>query len=430
MSTAQQMYDWLRDLFPICRSITGEGVRETLRYIKGELPHLDIHEVATGTKVFDWTVPDEWNISDAHILTPQGDKIADFRENNLHVMGYSEPVDKPVSLDELQDHLYSLPDQPDAIPYVTSYYKRRWGFSIAENDRRRLKPGQYRVRIDSTLKPGHLTYGDLIIPGKTEKEIFLSTYICHPSMANNELSGPVVVTALAKWISSCPRRYTYRIVFIPERIGSLVYLHLNMPVMKQNIIAGFNVTCVGDDRTYSFLPSRSGKTLADKVALNVLNHKHPEFVRYSYLDRGSDENQYCAPGCDLPVVSMMRTKYGRYPEYHTSLDNLSLVSPDGLYGAYDIYRDCIRVLEANAIYNMNVVMEPELGKRGLYPTVSKKDGYPDYIKHIRNFIAYADGTNDLINISNIIGAPVDVLLRIVDDLMAEGLLETLNHNRN
>ncbi|MDY6952601.1 MAG: DUF4910 domain-containing protein, partial [Thermodesulfobacteriota bacterium] len=307
---------------------------------------------------------------------------------------------------------------------------RRWGFSITEHDRRRLSPGHYRVRIDSTLEPGHLTYGDLIIPGKTKREILLSTYICHPSMANNELSGPAVVTALAKWLALRPRRYTYRIVFTPERIGSLVYLHLNMPAMQQNVIAGFNVTCVGDDRAYSFLPSRYGNTLADKVALNVLTHKHSHFVKYSYLDRGSDENQYCAPGCDLPVVSLMRTKYGDYREYHTSLDNLSLVSPAGLNGSYEVYRDCIRVLERNATYRMKIMMEPQLGKRGLYPTVSKKDGYPDHIRHMRNFIAYADGTNDLIDISNIIEAPVDTLLPIVDALMAEGLLEALNHDQN
>ncbi|NGQ95651.1 DUF4910 domain-containing protein [Brevibacillus sp. SYP-B805] len=421
-SEADEMYDLIKRLFPICRSITGDGVRETLRIIQEVIP-LDIHEVPTGTKVFDWEVPKEWNIKDAYILDEEGNKIVDFKENNLHVVGYSVPVNRHMTLSELQNHLYSLKDQPDAIPYVTSYYKERWGFCLTHRQREQLKEGMYHVVIDSEIKEGSLTYGEILIPGETSKEIFLSTYVCHPSMANNELSGPVVTTYLVKWILGAPRKYSYRIVFIPETIGSITYLSRNIDEMKRNIIAGFNISCVGDDRAYSFLPSRYGNTLADKVAMNVLSHRHPDFVRYTYLQRGGDERQYCSPGVDLPVASIMRTKYGEYPEYHTSLDNLDLVTKDGLYGSLELLRECITVLEANEVYQVTCLGEPQLGKYGLYPTLSTKESGKQ-VRDMMNLIAYADGTNDLIDISNIIGVPVLSLLPIVKRLLDCGLLET------
>jgi len=395
-------------------------VRETLRTIQDYIP-LAIFEIPSETKVFDWTVPKEWNIRDAYILDQRGNKIVDFKESNLHVLGYSIPVDATVSLGELQEHLFSLEDQPDAIPYVTSYYQERWGFCIRHNLRQTLKEGSYRVYIDSELKEGHLTYGELIIPGALDQEIFLSTYICHPSMANNELSGPIVATMLAKWIASKLRRYTYRIIFIPETIGSITYLSKNLDHMKQNIVAGFNLTCVGDERAYSYVPSRKGTTLADKAALNILESKHKGFIKYSFLDRGSDERQYCSPNIDLPIASVMRSKYGSYPEYHTSLDNLNVVTPLGLQGGFDVLRDIIELLEKNKIYQTRCYAEPQLGRRGLYSTLGTKDS-SQYAKDLMNFIAYADGINDLIDISNIIHAPVQRLYNIVDDLLAADLL--------
>lgn len=416
----QRMYELVTRLYPICRSITGNGVRETLRIIKEHIP-VEIFEVPTGTRAFDWIVPKEWNIKDGYITDEEGNKIVDFKENNLHVVGYSVPVDKWVSLSELQQHLYSLEEQPEAIPYVTSYYEERWGFCISHNKRMKLKEGKYHVFIDSELKDGHLTYGEYIIPGKSNQEIFLSTYICHPSMANNELSGPAVTTFLAKWLASSPRKYTYRIVFVPETIGSIVYLSRNLDVLKKNVIAGFNITCVGDERTYSFLPSRNGNTLADKVALNVLRFRHPDFIRYSFLDRGSDERQYCSPGVDLPVVSIMRSKYGTYPEYHTSLDDLNLVTPRGLQGSFEILRECIELLENNARYRVTCLCEPQLGRRGLYPTISTKDSALQ-VRTMMNLLAYADGHNDLIDISNIIGVPASELYPLIDKLKAAKLL--------
>lgn len=421
----QFMYELMVELFPICRSITGDGVRETLNIIKSHIP-LNIFEVPSGTRVFDWTIPLEWNIKDAYVLDEKGEKIIDFKRNNLHVVSYSIPVNQKMPLDELQEHLYSLETQPDAIPYITSYYKERWGFCLTHTQRLNLHQGVYHVVIDSELKNGSLTYGELIIPGKTEQEVFLSTYVCHPSMANNELSGPVVTLALAKWIISEPRHYTYRIIFIPETIGSITYLSRNLYEMKQHIVAGFNVTCVGDERQYSFLPSRNGKSLADRAALNILRFFYPDFRSYSFLERGSDERQYCSPGVDLPVVSIMRSKYGTYPEYHTSLDNLDLVvTSEGLQGGYTVLKNCLELLEKNKIYQITCLGEPQLGKRGLYPSVGAKN-IKKTIKVILDFLAYADGKRDLIEISDLIQVPVHEIYSVIEKLKSVELITELN----
>lgn len=418
--TGRQMYNLLSELFPICRSITGNGVRQTLDILKKHIP-LVSHEVKTGTMAFDWVVPREWNIRNAFIEDDRGNKIVDFKENNLHVVGYSTPVDRRVTLQELQEHLYSLEDQPDAIPYATSYYKEQWGFCIAHNERAKLKDGTYHVFIDSDLKEGHLSYGELIIPGKSEKEVFLSTYICHPSMANNELSGPVVATYVAKWLLSQPRNYTYRIILIPETIGSIVYLSKNLDVMKRNMLAGFNISCVGDDLTYSFVSSRYGNTLADKVVSNILKFRYPAYTRYSFLERGSDERQYCSPGVDFPLVTICRSKFGKFREYHTSLDNLSFVSASGLNGSYEFLKECIELIENNRKYKVTCCCEPQMGKRGLYPNLStKKSGVS--IRAMMDFISYADGGNDIADISNIIGVPPWQLYPIAEKLKDAGLL--------
>jgi len=423
-SIGKKIYELTSNLVSICRSITGQGVRETLGLIQKRIP-LKIYEVPSGTQAFDWTVPREWNIKDAYVINPQGKKIVDFKKNSLHVVGYSIPVDKEVTLSELLDHLYSIEDQPEAIPYVTSYYKERWGFCIKHNEKKKLEEGKYRVFIDSEIKDGFLNFGEIVISGKSKKEIFLSTYICHPVMANNESSGPAVMTFLVKWIMSQPREFTYRIVFVPETIGSIVYLSKNYKKMKENIIAGFNITCVGDDRNYSFLPSRKGDTLSDKAALNVLKFKHPNFIHYSFLDRGSDERQYCSPGIDLPVVSIMRSKYCEYPEYHTSLDNLDFISPEGLEGAYDVLRECLDAVENNKYYRIKCLGEPQLGKRNLYPTISTKSS-KSQVKAMMDFIAYADGSNNLIDISNIINVSTSNLLPIIESLKGVGLLEIID----
>ena len=418
-----EMYGLCERLFPICRSITGNGVRETLNILKEYYLELKIYEVPTGTKVFDWQVPKEWNIREAYIENSSGEKIIDFKNNNLYVVGYSISVDKIVNLDELKSIIYTQEDQPDVIPYVTSYYKERYGFCMSKVQKDGLPEDVYHIYIDSDLKDGSLTYGEVIIPGESEQEVFLSTYICHPSMANNELSGPAVAIHLAKWLSSLEKRhYTYRIIFIPETIGSITYLSRNLDILKKNVIAGFNISCVGDDRTFSYVASRYGNTLADKVAKNVLKYYYPDYKVYSFLDRGSDERQYNAPGVDLPVCAICRSKYGEYPEYHTSKDDLQLISATGLQGAFEVYQECIVALENNFKYKINVLCEPQLGKRGLYPTMSQKGSYAA-VKAMTDFIAYADGTNDLIDISNIIGVPVNELISIVDKLQKNQLID-------
>ena len=419
--TGDKIYNLISELFPVNRSLTGEGARETLTRLQDFIP-LNIHEVKSGTEVYDWTVPPEWNIRDAWIKNEKGEKIVDFQESNLHVVGYSTPVDQTISLTELRAHLHSLPEQPQAIPYITSYYKERWGFCMSHEELANLPEGDYHVHIDSDLSNGVLNYADLVIPGELEEEIMFSTYICHPSMANNELSGPCVSTYLARWLMEAPRKYTYRFVFLPETIGSIVYLNQNITELKKKVKAGYVLTCCGDDRCYSFVESRLGNTLADRAARAVLDSLQPDFKHYSFLERGSDERQYCAPGVDLPFASVMRSKYGEYPEYHTSLDDLSLVNPRGLQGTYDVYQAIIELIEINDYYQINCLCEPQLGKRGLYPDLSTKKS-SETVRDISSFIAYADGNHDLIDISQRIKTPVDRLYNIVNNLLAAKLLD-------
>lgn len=419
-----EMHGFMAEAFPICRSITGDGVRQTLELIGRQLP-LTVHEVPTGTPVFDWEIPREWNIRAAWIADEAGNRVVDFADHNLHVVNYSVPVDRVMTLEELEPHLHSLPDKPDAIPYITSYYRERWGFCLTHERRKELAPGNYHVHIDSDLSDGSLTYGECILPGQCPDEVFLSTYVCHPSMANNELSGPTVTTWLVKWLMQAPRRFTYRIVFVPETIGSLTYLSRNLDILRQRVRVGFNLSCIGDDRAYSYVASRYGNTLADRVVHNVLSLKHPEFIRYPFLERGSDERQYGFPGVDLPLVSVCRSKYGRYPEYHTSLDNLEVVTPAGLAGGYDFVKDCIEAIEANHTYRVTCIGEPQLGRRGLYPTMNTLDS-GRAVRTILNLLAYCDGDNDLIAVSDIIGVPVKDLAPLVQRLLEAELFERLH----
>ncbi len=417
------MYDFAKKLYPINRSITGDGVRKTLEMIKKELPNLNIKKVESGKKAFDWVVPQEWNVEDAYILCPDGQKIADFKKNNLHLVGYSEPVSREIELDELQTHLYSLPKQPDAIPYVTSYYKKNWGFCLKDSQRKKLKKGIYKVHISSNFKKGFLNYGEIVWKGNEKKEIFFSTYVCHPSMANNEVSGPVLASALGKYINSMKvKNYSYRMIFIPETIGSIVYLSKNITKMKKNVVAGFNLTCVGDNYKYSYIPSRQGDTLADKILHHVLKFSKIKFKKYTFLDRGSDERQYCAPGVDLPVVVFCRSKPNDYDEYHTSLDNMNFISSDGFQGSFNVMRKVVNSLEINKNIQSNFLCEPQLGKRGLYPQISMKNAY-DEIFLQSNIIAYADGRS-LLEIAEILNVPIWELYKISFKLEENNILSS------
>ncbi len=422
------MHALARQLWPIARSITGDGVRRTCLMLQEEIPGLTVHEVPSGTAVLDWVVPDEWSIRSATLTAPDGSVIADFALNNLHVVGYSEPVDQHLELDQLQSHLHSIPDQPTAIPYVTSYYNRRWGFCLSQRVRDELQPGTYHARIDSTLAPGSLTYADVVLPGDSQDEIFISTYICHPSMANNELSGPMVATGLFQWLQRLEHRhYTYRFAFVPETIGAVTYIAHHREELRERVIAGFQLTCIGDDRRYTYLASRHGNRRIDRIAKRVLASRD-NVVHYSYLARGSDERQYCSPGVDLPLVSIMRSRYADYPEYHTSLDDLEhVVTPTGLQGGLDAVRECIQTLESEMVLIGNQLGEPQLGRRGLYHTLMEKSTPADVMLRT-NILAYADGQHAITDMAELFGTTVQSLTPMVNELIDHGLIRTAHQS--
>jgi len=432
-----EIYNLGKKLFPICRSITGNGVRDTLGILKKYLPKLKIHEVKSGTQVFDWRVPSEWNIKDAYVLDKFNKKIIDFKKNNLHLVGYSIPVSKKIKKKELFLHIHTTQKNPNAIPYVTSYYKKYWGFCISHNEKKYFNQNyknndEFKVVIKSFLnKKGKLTYADLIIPGKSKKEILISTNICHPSMANNELSGPLVSIALAKnFLKTKLNKKTLRFIFIPETIGSITYLSKKLKKLKSNVVAGYNLSCIGDERQYSYLPTKYGNSLSDKAVQKAFDDLKIKYVKYSFLQRGSDERQYNSPGVDLPIASIHRTKYGEFPEYHTSLDNFNLVTRKGLLGGYNIAKKAINIIMESPEENLikkttfkapsktlpknRFLCEPQLAKRGLYPHLSKFEKNKNKLttRNFLNFLQYADGSNDLNEISNYIKVSFDQTYKI------------------
>jgi len=398
----KEMEKYFDRLWPICRSITGNGLRQSL-HILDELVPLALTEVPSGVEVFDWTIPDEWNIRDAWIETPNGEKICRLSENNLHVVNYSVPVNREINFPQLDKHLHHLPGQPDAIPYITSYYHRSWGFCLSENQYQQLpREGKYKVFIDATLAPGSLTYSEAVLPGKTDREILFSSYLCHPSMAVNELSGPLVCAFLFRELEKlADRKYTYRFLFAPETIGVIAFLHHDGIRLKEKLEAGFVVTCVGHEGKFTYKKSKRANSLADKAAVHFLQHnRHPSEI-IEYAIGGSDERQYCSPGFNLPVGSLMRTMYKTYPEYHTSLDNKSIVSFRALSETVEAYLSIAQSLELNECYTSVLpYCEPQLGKRGLYPSSGAWQNRQDFRMNMLHFLSYADGSMDLFDIAD------------------------------
>jgi len=423
-SAGQDMMALIERLWPVYRTLAGPGIRETFRILGEPLGGLTMSHAATGTRVLDWIVPDEWHLRRAFIETPDGRRLCDTAQNNLHVVGYSTAVDARMPLDEFQPHLYSLPDQPDAIPYVTSYYERKWGFCLTHRERAGLSDGLYRVRIDASHMAGSLDYGQLVLPGRSQREVLFSTYCCHPAMANNELSGPVLAVALAQWLSQrVDRTMTYRFIFGPEMIGAAAVLEAQREHLQSRVAAAFNLTCVGDERAWSFLPTRSGDTYTDRLARHVLLHAVGDYRSYSWHDRGSDESMYCAPGVDIPMVSIMRSKYGEYPEYHTSLDTPGrVVTARGLAESLAVYRTLIEALEMDCTPRSTVLGEPQLGPRGLYPQTSMK-GSAASVRDMLDMISYADGETRLLDIADRCGKPMWAFKTDLDALVATGVLE-------
>jgi len=415
-------------LFPITRSLTGDGVKKTLKIIKKEFPELKIKKFKSGTKVFDWTIPEEWNVTDAYVIDKNDNKIIDFKINNLHLIGYSIPLKKNITKKELFKNLYFLENMPKAIPYVTSYYKRRWGFCISYNQYKRFakkysSKDKFQVVINSNLnKKGVLNYGELILKGKSKQEILISTYICHPSMANNELSGPIVSMGLIDYFKNKKLNKTIRFVFIPETIGSIAYLSKNIKYLKENVIAGYNLSCIGDEGQHSCMFSKYQNSPSDEAVIDAYKLlKIKNYKVYPFLKRGSDERQYNSPGIDLKISSIFRTKYGEYPEYHTSLDNFNLVTLKGCVGGFNVVKKSIEILLERIYPKYKIMCEPQMSKRGLYPTLSTNNQLK-LTRSYMNFLQYADGTNSLEKISNLIKLDLKSVKKIYQILFKNFLI--------
>jgi len=416
------------NLYPICRSITGQGTFKTLKIIKNSLPNLKIKKIKSGTKVFDWRIPPEWNIIDAYVIDKDGLKIIDFKKHNLHLVGYSIPVKKTLTKKNFFKNLFFLKKQPTAIPYITSYYKKRWGFCISYNqfktfDKKYSPTDKFKIVINSSLNSnGNLNYAELILKGKSKQEILISTYVCHPSMANNELSGPIVAMGLIDYFSKRTLNKTLRFIFIPETIGSIAYLSKNLSHLKTNIIGGYNLTCIGDERQHSCMFSKYQNSPSDEAIIAAYKKlKIKNYKVYSFSKRGSDEIQYNSPGVDLPITSIFRTKYGMYPEYHTSLDNFDFVTLKGVMGGFSVSKTAIKTLLKNIYPKNKFICEPQMGKRGLYPTLSNSY-YDKQVLARMDFLQYSDGTNSLKKISNIIKVDLDSLKKINKLLLKHKLI--------
>jgi len=365
LAEGQAMVRLIAELYPICRSITGDGLRETLRLLQRQIP-LELREVPTGTRVFDWTVPKEWNIRDAYVKNAKGERVIDFQKSNLHVVNYSVPVRRRIALAELKEHLFTLPAYPDWIPYRTSYYKESWGFCLSEKQLAGLKNEEYEVCIDASLEDGHLTYGEYFLPGEARDEVLISCHACHPSLCNDNLSGIALAVSIARRLQSAPRRYSYRFVFIPGTIGAITWLAKNEDKIA-NIKHGLVLTGVGDAGALRYKKSRKGTADIDRAAAHVLRHSGKAHEILEFAPYGYDERQYCSPGINLAVGRLSRTPHGTFPEYHTSADNLEFVQADKLGEALEIGLEILSVLENNGTFvNLNPKCEPQLGKRGLY----------------------------------------------------------------
>ena len=397
-------------LFKINRSITGEGIRRTLNIIKKEHPSLKIKSIKSGTKVFDWTIPSEWNVSSAYVIDKKGKKIIDFKNNNLHLVGYSEPIKKKINKIELLKRLYSIKSKPNAIPYITSYYKKNWGFCITHEEKKNFnrnykKKDIFKVVINSNFKKkGTLNYGELIIQGKSKKEILISTYVCHPSMANNELSGPIVSMSLIQFYKKKIPEKTLKFLFIPETIGSISFLFKNQSKLK-NILAGYNLSCIGDERKHSCMFSKYKNTISDRSLAEAYKLLKINYKEYSFLNRGSDERQYCSPGIDLPIASIFRSKYGEYKEYHTSLDDFKVVTLKGLKGGYDVAKKSIDIIQKKIVPENKILCVPFMSKRSLYPLTSnafQKNSKTLLSRKIMDFLQFCDGKNELEYISKLV----------------------------
>jgi len=415
------MFRLIKELYPVCRSITGDGLRDTLQRLEKQIP-LTTHEIATGTEVFDWTIPKEWNIRDGYIKNSQGERLIDFKKSNLHVVNYSVPVCEKMSLSALKEHLFTLPDRPDWIPYRTTYYKESWGFCLRHKQLLELRDEEYEVCIDSTLANGHLTYGEYFIPGESSEEILISCHVCHPSLCNDNLSGISLAVFLAKELASAPRRYSYRFLFIPGTIGSIAWLALNeshLPLIKHGLV----LTCVGDAGKITYKKSRRGNTKIDQTFAHVLRHSGQPYEILEFSPYGYDERQYCSPGFDLPIGCFMRTPHGQFPQYHTSADDLDFVNPVSLSDSLSRCLSGLTLLECNKVcLNQKPKCEPRLGKRGLYRSMGGPETETNEMALLW-VLSLSDGQRDLLDIADRSNIEFPVISNAAEALLKTDLLK-------
>jgi aminopeptidase-like protein len=419
------MMSFIRELFPICRSITGQGLRRSLDIIATRTP-LDIRSVSTGSTALDWTVPKEWNVREAWIATMDGRRIVDFARSNLHLVQYSAPVDRIISLEELRPHLHTLPETPDWVPYRTAYYSETWGFCLARRVYETMTEGFYRVRIDSSLEPGVLNYGELLLPGTSDQEFLISCHVCHPSLANDNLSGMAVAVELARWLARRQNRLTYRFLFIPGTIGSLVWLERNEDAARRTT-HGLVLTCLGDGGAFTYKASRRGNAPIDRIANSVLRRRSAPYRSRPFIPYGYDERQYCSPGFDMPVGCFMRSSWGEYPEYHTSADNLDLIREEYLADSLDTLKEIVETADGNARYlSRNPKGEPQLGRRGLYRAIGgqKEAGSYDQMALLWT-LNLADGKHTLLDIAERADMSFAEIRAAADALAAADLLDLL-----
>lgn len=425
MDIGQSLHQLVERLYPICRSITGNGVRETLKIIQELIP-LEIHEVASGTQVFDWQVPPEWNIRDAYIKNSYGERIVDFQELNLHVLNYSTAIHGYFSKEELLPHLYSLPDQPDLVPYRTSFYKRNWGFCISHNQLEALEDDLYEVCIDSSLEPGHLTYGEFYLPGESEEEVLISAHTCHPSLANDNLSGITVAAHLAAYLQNQDRKLSYRFIFIPATIGAITWLAMNTAKLP-NIKSGIVASLLGDGGAFTYKKSRAGDAIMDQAVEQALvdlkkTHSIVDFFPYGY-----DERQFCSPGINLGVGNLSRTPFAQFPEYHTSADTPDFVRPEFLKESLDVYKEVMFILDKNeTCINLSPNCEPQLGRRGLYDGIGGLFDEEKLQLATLWILNLADGKHSLLDIAKRSGVNFSAVAKMAQKLKTFNLLETVS----
>ena len=418
----QEIYALMGELYPICRSITGDGFRQTLARLKKEIL-LEVHEVPSGTQVFDWTVPREWNIRDAYVKNSSGERVIDFRRHNLHVVNYSVPIHRKMSLAQLRPHLHTLPDQPDLIPYRTSYYKENWGFCLSHRQLEQMLEDEYEVCIDSTLEDGHLTYGECLLKGSSAEEVLISCHSCHPSLCNDNLSGVAVATFLSKHLAQVPLRYSYRFLFIPGTIGSITWLSMNED-RAHAIRHGLVLTCLGDRGHITYKKSRRGDAVIDRAMTHVLKHSGHAYDIQDFSPYGYDERQYCSPGFNLPVGCLMRTPHGKFPEYHSSADNMELMRPASLADSLSMCLSTFYILEKSLCYmNRNPRCEPQLGKRGLYRAMGGHRDEKLQETAMLWVLNQSDGSHSLLDIAERSELAFDTVKDAADMLLQHSLLK-------